>query len=526
MGSRLQLRLILHACIISFFAQGISCAADFTLPGDWPQFRGRHASGVSAGPAPPTEWDVESGKNILWKTEIPGLGLASPIVSRGHVFVVTATSGNDDLKIGLYGDISPVQDNSEHDWKLLCLSAKTGQLFWERTLHTGVPTIQRHTKASHANSTPATNGKYVVVFLGSEGLYCYDYSGKEIWKRDFGKLDSGFFMVKSAQWGFASSPIIHNDRVIVQVDVQDESFIASLDIKTGKDVWRTKREDVPGWSTPAVTRVGDRDIIVANGFRHSGAYDAATGEEVWKLGLGGDIPVPTPVFGHGNVYLSSAHGFFRPLRAIRLDATGELKVPKSTDPKTDKSPFAWYQNKEGIYQGTPLVYGDNLYACRGNGLLSCFDAKTGERKFRDRLNSGNSGFTASAVAAGGQLYLPSESGVISVVKAGDKFELLAKNDMQDICMASPAIVNGTLFVRTKKHIFAIGDPAADPSVELAAAEDSTSTSSVVSAAPGAMVNCLATPRRTCCCCRCQRVVRKRVVRKRPSLFSCLRQLLF
>ena len=488
-------------------------SADLTLPEDWPQFRGRQASGVAVGPSPPTVWDVESGRNVLWKTEIPGLGHASPIVSRGHLFVVTATNGNDDLRIGLYGDIAPVNDSSKHEWKLLCLSVETGQVFWTRTLHKGVPAIQRHTKASHANSTPATDGKHVIVCLGSEGLYCYDFFGHEIWRRDLGVLDSGYFRVPSAQWGFASSPVIHNDMVILQADVQKDSFLAAYSIKTGEEIWKTARTDVPSWSSPTVVNDGERDVVVVNGFRNSGGYDGNTGEAIWNLAGGGDIPVPTPIFAHGNVYLSSAHGGKSPLRAIRKDARGEL----ATAPTQADDAIAWWNLREGIYQGTPLIYESNIYACRGNGVLSCFDAHTGKRRYRFRLSTGNSGFTASAVAADGHIFFPSESGVISVVRAGDGFELVAENEMNGICMATPAIANGTLFVRTKNRLYAIGAAVehsrvtngTEPGRSITHAGSQSPTTGLPEAASAiplrAPARVLSTNLlRPCCYCRCRR----------------------
>ena len=490
---------------VTFWCSPLSVLADGNLSSDWPQFRGRAASGLADGPPPPAKWDVETGENILWKADIPGLGHASPIVSRGHIFVVTALSENSDLRIGLYGDIAPVDDDSEHDWRLLCLSQTSGRILWERSLHVGVPTIKRHTKASHANSTPATDGHHVVTMLASEGLFCHDFAGNLIWKRDLGTLDSGFFMVPDAQWGFAASPIIHKGRVIIQADVQKDSFLAALDVHTGEEIWRTKRTDVPTWSTPAVARVKNRDVIVVNGFRKSAGYDAADGSEIWSLAGGGDIPVPTPVFGHGNVYLSSAHGFFRPLRAVRLEVEGAIPLPKLSEKKKPSPHFAWYEAREGIYQGTPLVYGDNLYACRGNGLLSCFDAKTGERKFRDRLNSGDSGFTASPVAAGQRIYFASESGTVSVVEHGDEFKLLAKNYMQSYCMATPAISHGVLYVRTNKALYAIGKP----------------TQHALAKTSRPVVRCQVAQCRPCRCCRC---VRRRQPKKSGVISRVWRRL--
>jgi outer membrane protein assembly factor BamB len=422
--------------------------------GDWPQFRGRGAAGVADGHNLPVDWDLKTGTNIQWKTAIPGLGHASPIVVGNCVFIVSTESAEKDpqLRVGLYGDIASVPTEDSHTWQLTCLSKYTGRLLWKRAIHTGVPQIKRHTKASHANSTPASDGTRIVVFLGSEGLHCYDLCGNLLWKKDLGELDSGYYVVPAAQWGFGSSPIVYKNMVIVQCDVQKDSFLAAFDVKNGRELWRTRREDVPTWSTPAIFEEKSRTVLVANGYKHAGGYDPWTGKELWKLSGGGDIPVPTPVVAHDLVFLSSAHGQKRPLAAIREGATGDITPADEAKPGEH---IAWYLPRDGIYMQTPIVYGDYLYACRDNGLLTCYEARTGKQIYRERLGQGATGFTASAVAGDGKLYFTSENGEIYVVKAGPTFDLLATNAMNEVCMATPAISDGNLIVRTEDHVYAI-----------------------------------------------------------------------
>jgi outer membrane protein assembly factor BamB len=433
---------------------------------DWPQFRGPNAFGVAAGTSPPLTWDLADDVNVAWQIEVPGLGHACPIVSGDFVFVLTAVSDgdNNDLKVGLYGDIDSVDDDSRQTWKLLCLSRRTGQKFWTRDLHQGVPQIKRHTKATHANSTPAADGRHVVAFLGSEGLYCYDYLGRLLWKKDLGTLDSGYYVAPAAQWGFSSSPIIYDGRVIVQCDVQEGSFLAAYAVETGAELWKTTREDVPTWGTPSIYHDGQRTCIAVNGYRHSGGYDLQTGEEVWRLEGGGDIPVPTPVIANGSIFLSSAHGPSRPLRAVSVQATGTLETPENSQSdevtSTGSDKVVWWRAKSGIYLPTPIVVGQHLYACSDRGVLSCYDAETGERLYRTRLGSGNKAFTASAVATDEHIYFTAEDGTIFVVKAGPEFELVATNAMNDLCLATPAISRGVLYVRTRNSLYAIGAPPA------------------------------------------------------------------
>ncbi|GAB4467172.1 MAG: PQQ-binding-like beta-propeller repeat protein [Armatimonadaceae bacterium] len=423
---------------------------------NWSGFRGNNASGIAEGYPTPVKWDVEKGENVLWKTPLPGLGHSSPVIWGDRIFVTTAISGkeNPELKVGLYGNIAPVNDDTEHTFKVYCLNKKTGKILWEKVAYKGVPKVKRHTKATHANSTVATDGKNVVAFFGSEGLYCYGMDGKLRWQKDFGTLDSGFFMVPDAQWGFASSPVIHGNKVLVQCDVQKNSFVAALDLNTGKEIWRTPREEVPTWSTPTVCTVGGRAQVVMNGWKHIGGYDLETGKELWRMAGGGDIPVPTPVVGQDLIFITNAHGRMAPIYAVRPSATGDISL---TGDAVSNAHIAWSTHRDGAYMQTPLVYGQYLYNCRDNGILSCYEAKTGNKVYSERLGTGRTGFTASSVAANGKLYLTSEMGDIYVVKTGPAFEVLSVNPMGEVCMATPAISEGTLFWRTQGHVVAIRD---------------------------------------------------------------------
>jgi outer membrane protein assembly factor BamB len=423
---------------------------------DWPGFRGIAARGVDEGATLPVQWNVPESRLVKWRVPVAGLGHSSPVVWGDMVCTTTAISGTPDpqLKVGLYGDITSVVDTTAHKWQVLCFDKKTGALRWERTAKTGVPTIKRHPKSTHASSTLATDGTRIVAFFGSEGLYAYDVKGELIWKKDFGVLDSGFYMVPDAQWGFASSPVIHGGRVIVQADVQKGSFVAAFDVRTGRELWRTAREDVPTFGTPAVVSMGGREQVIVNGWKHIGGYDLETGKEVWRMTGGGDIPVPTPIAAHGLVFITNAHGKASPIYAVKPTAVGDITLKEG---ETSNAHIAWSYMRDGGYMQTPIVYGDLLYVCRDNGVLSVFDAKTGVRHYQGRLGDGRTGFSASAVAAGGRVYFTSEDGDVYVVKAGTTFELLATNPLGEVAMATPAISEGTLLFRTRSHLLAIGD---------------------------------------------------------------------
>jgi len=385
---------------------------------------------------------------------VAGLGHSSPIVWGNQVCTATAISGqpSPELKVGLYGDITSVVDTTTHRWLVVCFDKATGKPVWERTAHTGVPKVKRHTKSTHASSTLATDGRYILAFFGSEGLYAYDMKGTLVWKKDFGLLDSGFFMVPDAQWAFGSSPVIHDNRVIIQADVQKDSFIAALDLATGRELWRTPRSDVPTWSTPAVHVENGRGQVIANGWKHIGGYDLATGKEIWRMTGGGDIPVPTPIVAHGLAFITNAHGRMAPIYAVKLSATGDITLKEG---ESSNAHIAWSYPRDGGYMQTPIVYGDLLYVCRDNGVLSVFDAKTGLRHYQTRLADGRTGFSASPVASNGRMYFTSEEGDVYVIKAGTAFEQIAVNPLGEVAMATPAISEGTIFFRSRGHLVAI-----------------------------------------------------------------------
>lgn len=421
----------------------------------WPQFRGPQASGVDASVALPTTWNAATGQNIRWKTPIPGLAHAAPIAWGDRVYVATAVQpGASDLKVGLYGNIESAPNTERNQWRLLALDRATGRVVWDVVAHEAVPRVARHTKATHCNSTPATDGRRIVAIFGSEGLFCFNAAdGKLVWKKDLGPMDSGYFQVKTAQWGFASSPIIHDGKVVVQCDVQQDSFLAVFDLESGKELWRTARKDVPTWGTPTIVTNGGRTQIAVNGWHHSGGYDFTTGRELWKYDGGGDIPVPTPIVSENLIYFTSAHGRMRPMRAIRADATGDLTPDESGALKPG---VAWNHDRRGNYMQTPIVVGGLLFGCADTGLLTCFDAKTGEVRFSERLSMASEGYTASPVSDGRHLYFTSELGNVFVVPATATFSVAAKNELGETCLSTPAIADGALFFRTRGHLVAVG----------------------------------------------------------------------
>ncbi|MFN0138375.1 MAG: PQQ-binding-like beta-propeller repeat protein [Phycisphaerae bacterium] len=439
----------------------LAVAAFAQAQSHWPQFRGPAAAGVADDRPLSTKWDVPAGEGVLWKTEIKGLAHSSPVIWADRLFVTTAISkaDNQSLRTGLFGAGDSADDMTEHDFKVICLDKKTGKVLWDETVHSGVPKVKRHVKATHVNCTPAVSDRFVVAFFGSEGLYCLAHDGTLKWRKDLGVLDVGPHNGMELQWGFASSPIIVDDKVIVQCDIKANSFLAAFDINDGRELWRTKREDVPGWCTPTAHKLGDTTQIICNGCTQIAAYDAKDGRNVWQLSGGGGIPVPAPVIGDGLIYFTSNH---RPLRdsdppqpvfAVKAEAKGTLEHGSEDKPAPQ---MAWMKTRIGSYMQTPLLYRGVLYVCKDNGMLVALDAASGDERWKRRLTQEPTGFTASAVAGDGKLYYTSEDGLVSVLAADKDRDALATNNLGETCLATPAISDGVIYWRTRGHVLAIG----------------------------------------------------------------------
>ena len=438
----------------STFTVLITIMMSVTVFGDdnWPQFRGHGGSGIGSG-NPPTEWNIQTGQNVAWKTPIPGLGHSAPIVWGDRVFLTTAINSemvHPSIETGWSGGAGEsAMDSGEWTWQVVCMQLETGKIHWTRDACIGEPTIKRHLKASHANCTPATDGEFVVAFFGSEGLYCFDFEGRLIWKHDFGKLHSGPYDAPELEWGFASSPIISNGHVIVQCDCLNANFVAILEIGTGKEIRRIDRDgEVATWSTPLVVTTNDQEQVVCNGYRQMAGYDLKTGARLWHLNNGGDVPVPTPLFANGLIFLTNGHGR-SPTYAIKPTATGDLTP---TNDESENNGLAWWKASDGSYMPTPLVKDELLYTCNDNGRLSVRDSLTGDLIYRQRIGTGSQTYSASAVAAGRHIYFVSEQGDVTVIEAGSTFRYIASNDMEDVVMATPAISGDRLLIRTVRNL--------------------------------------------------------------------------
>ena len=439
---------------------------------DWPSFRGPFATGVAAGADTVLDFDLGTGRNVLWTADVEGLGCSSPVVAGERLFLTTAApltvaGGSDDPEFqverdpGLrgYAWTRPLQSEGPQRFELLALDKHSGRVLWSRTVAEGAPFSRRHPKSSHANPTPATDAERVVAWFGAEGLFAFDHAGALLWSRDFGKLTAGFSVNRTIQWGVASSPVLHEGKVLLLVDASERAFLACLDAANGDTLWLAERNEVPTWGTPTVDVADGRRQVIVNGSLHLGAYDLDTGSIRWSLEGGGAIPIPTPVVAGGLVFATSSGGMpggkgpgamRAPILAIPADARGELDVERD---------LRWAHPQGGSYIPTPLVVGDELY-CLSRQILTCLDAATGAEHYRVRL-PGSSEFSASPIAAGGRLYLVSEEGEVHALEPGPEYAPLARSELGEVTVATPAVSGGVLYFRTRSRVVAVG-PAAKP----------------------------------------------------------------
>jgi outer membrane protein assembly factor BamB len=447
------LRLILLIVCVSIFMSS-SIKGQIKPEQQWPGYRGYLASGVLDNANLPESFDPGKMINIRWKIEIPGLGLSSPVIWDNKLFITTAISQSDKegLKPGLYGSIDPVNDSSVHEWKVFCIDKNTGKMLWEKTSYKGIPKMKRHPKSTHANTSVATDGKYVVAFFGSEGLYCYDVNGNLKWQKSFGLLKSVFFSAKSAEWEFASSPVIHNGVLIIQCDVLENSFVAAYDVATGNELWKAERDEYPGWCTPTIYTNSGKTYVALNGYKLRAGYDFETGKEIWRMSGGGDLQIPTPITGNDMIYFNSAHGSSSPILAVKTNASGDITLKNK---ETSNTFVKWSIPRGGSYMHTMLLYRNYLYNVNWNGTIVCLDPLTGTEIYNAKLGNTKS-FIASPVASDGRIYIVDEEGTLYIIQDGNTFKLLAEIPLNDICLTAPAITPGMIYFRTQKYLIAVG----------------------------------------------------------------------
>ena len=389
------LKAVVSAAAFGAIAVAAAVRMDSAEPVTWPGFRGPAAAGVADGVRLPDTWNGSTGQNIAWKVEVPGLAHSSPIVWGDRLYLTSAISSRADatFKPGLYGEGTASEDRTPHKWVVLAIDRRTGRTLWQKTAYEGAPREKRHIKSTYANATPVTDGRTIVAFFGSQGLYAFDTSGTLRWKKDLGVLNAGAYDDPGYEWGTASSPILYKNLVIVQCDQQSGSFILAADLNTGKTVWKTERAELPSWGTPNVyAPAAGRAELVTNASNFIRGYDPETGVERWRLGGSSRITAPTPIFGKGLIIVASGRAPERPIFAIRPGASGDITPPADLE---STRAIAWHKTGRGSYMPTPIIYGNTVYVLGNAGLFDAYDLETGREVFRQRIPHQGSGFSAS-----------------------------------------------------------------------------------------------------------------------------------
>ena len=416
----------------------------------WPQWRGPLATGAAPSADPPLKWS--ENENIRWKVKIPGFGSSTPIIWGDRVFIVTALSTGKKPDGSAAPAPAPREQGGRgmrseaptavHQFVVLCLDRKTGKTLWQKTAREELPHEGHHQTHGFASASPVTDGQFVIAYFGSRGLHCYDMEGNLKWTKDFGR------MVTKNSFGEGASPALHGDDVLVNWDHEEDDFLISLDKRTGKERWRTPRDEGTGWSTPLIVTHGGKQQVVINATGKVRSYDLATGKELWSSTGQTANAIPTPVASGDTVFVTSG---FRgsALQAIQLGRTGDL---------AGSDAIRWSHDKNTPYVPSPLLVENYLYFLSGNDAkLSCFDAKSGKPHFEaERLEQVFSVY-ASPVAAKQRIYVLGREGTCLVLKQGPKLEVLATNKVDDKTDASLALVGHELFLRGHQNLYCISE---------------------------------------------------------------------
>jgi len=419
-------------------------AADNARDLNWPQWRGPLANGVAPHGNPPVEWSET--RNVQWKVALPGRGSSTPIVWENQVFILTAIPTG--KKIEVKPDAVPPGPNAhmvdpaseEQRFTVMALDRATGKVRWQQTAREKVPHEGYHRDHGYASGSPVTDGQHLVAYFGSNGLFCYDLAGKLLWKKDLGLQKTRY------GYGEGTSPALHGNTVVILWDHEGEDLIVAFDVRDGKELWRQKRDEPTGWSTPLIIQNEGRWQVVANATNKVRSYDLATGEPLWECGGQTVNAIPSPVAGQGLVFVTSG---FRgnALYAMRPNGRGDIAGTPAV---------AWSKRKHTPYVPSPLLYGNLLYLPSGNNaVLSILDASTGNPLVEAQRLEGLKGLYASPVGAADRVYAVGRDGGAVVLRRTDKLEILATNRLEDGFDASPAIAGKQMFLRGRRSLYCL-----------------------------------------------------------------------
>lgn len=489
--------MLKHYCLCVSLCLLVSSARADEATTNWPTFRGPEFTGVSETAKPPTTWS--ESENIKWKVELPGRGSGSPIVWGDRIYLQAAiktdrtadtqpptaarsSTRSFQLTAGRMGQLlaqaeappaetAPASGETEerrgegrrgrrggfggggggfgiaaptnvHQFVVMCLDRNTGKPIWQEVATEAIPHEGHHGTASFASSTPVTDGKNLYVSFGSRGVYSYDMDGKLRWKKDLG------IMRTRNMFGEGSSPALYGDTVVINWDHEGQSFITALDANTGQEKWKVDRDEETTWNTPLILEHDGKIQVIVNGMNRARSYDLETGEIIWECGGQAMGAIPCPVVYNGLALCMTGHRGAA-LYAIPLSARGDI---------TDTDQIAWTLDKDTPYVPSPLLYGDHLYFTKSNnGVISCYQAETGEQIFKAERIPGIDMIYASPVGADGRIYIAGRNGATVVAKHGNEFEVLATNQLDEPIDATPALVGNEIIIRGEKSLYCIAE---------------------------------------------------------------------
>ncbi len=464
--------LLLAALAVAVLVAGSALAAPPSTD-NWPSFRGADAMSVADDdPRLPESWSTT--ENVVWVADVPGLGWSSPIVQGERVFVTSVWSDGEveEPKKGLYLGGNRMQPSSNvHHWTVYCFDVRTGEKCWEREVLSGAPDFPRHLKNTYASETPVTDGERLYAYFGNVGVFAFTLDGEPIWELRVRQpdveedavdgADDAVFEVAPTRygWGTAASPIVHNGQLYIVNDNEDQSWMVALDAATGEELWRDPRDEGSNWATPFVWENELRTEVITVGTDQVRSYDKE-GKLLWHFGGMSSIAIPQPFSEYGLLYVSSGYigDQVRPVYAIKPGAEGDITLEEG---QQSNQWVVWYQPQAGSYNPTPLIYRDRFYTLLDRGFFSAHDPKTGAVVYsKTRIERGSGAFTASPWAYNGKIFVLSEDGDTFVIEAGDEFKVVGKNSLDEMCMSTPAIAAGSLFIRTRSKLYRLTNQGA------------------------------------------------------------------
>ena len=420
----------------------------------WPQFLGPGGNNISEETNLPMEWN--KNKNLIWKYKVPGKGWSSPVVWGDKVFITTAYKDKEDAKPkddengGSAQDNRRIQPNVDYRFEIYCLNKNTGEELWVETAYLGKPGIITHRDNTYASETPVTDGKYLYVYFGMRGLYCYDLDGKKIWEKNIG------IYPMQANWGTSSSPILYKDYLILQFDNEENSQVIALDKKTGDQIWKAERDEISTWSTPYIWKNNQRTELVTGG-KKTRSYNPETGELLWQLDMQGGRDISTPTSNAEMIFIcneerSDGGGI---LMAVKAGASGDISLDSA---EISNESVAWILPKCGIAMASPVLSNGYLYALeRRRGLVSCIDIATGKFVYRKEKLEGAKAFWASPWTYDDMIFCLDDTGTTHVLQSGKEFKVLHANKLSDRFWSSTAVSSDMLIFRGVNGIYGVGN---------------------------------------------------------------------